>query len=206
MNSVTFIKNFKVKPFKKGATLLGEGDISNTLLAIQEGFVKVTAIDDAGNERMLWIASRYDIVPTERLFSTSRPLKFFYTAQSDGAAYHVDKAQFIATAKTDATFMGEIASNMSAHYDDLLSRISASEQTTVRERLIANLRYVAERFSAEQQVNLYSLGLRLTHEDIATLVGSTRETVSLELQKLRSAGAITYDREQFIVNLDKCLP
>jgi CRP-like cAMP-binding protein len=40
---------------------------------------------------------------------------------------------------------------------------------------------------------------RLTHADLATLIGSTRETVSLEMSLLVRAGAIRLDGRQFIV-------
>jgi CRP-like cAMP-binding protein len=39
----------------------------------------------------------------------------------------------------------------------------------------------------------------LTHADLATLIGSTRETVSLEMSLLVRAGAIRLDGRQFIV-------
>lgn len=204
MDVITFVKNFPIKTFDKGEALLEQGDISETLLAIRSGFIKVTALDNDGNERMLWIAGRYDIVPTERLFSTQRPLHFFYTALSEGSAYFIDKAQFIATAKSNLGLMSEIAASMSGHYDDLLSRINSTEQATVSQKLVSTLRYLAERFSADRRVDFYELGLRLTHEDLATLISSTRETVSLELQKLRQAGAIDYDRNKFVIDLERC--
>jgi CRP/FNR family transcriptional regulator len=123
---------------------------------------------------------------------------------SDGAAYHIDKADFLSAAKTNLQLMSEVAIGMSGHYDDLLSRVNATEQSSVRHKLIATLRYLAERFSANRRVDLYQLGLRLTHEDIAMLIGSTRETVSLELQKLRQAGCIDYSRTEFVIDLDAC--
>jgi CRP/FNR family transcriptional regulator len=37
------------------------------------------------------------------------------------------------------------------------------------------------------------IDVRLTHADIASLIGSTRETVSLEMSNLVKSGAIAYD-------------
>lgn len=201
MDIVTFVKQFPVKSFSKGQVLLSEGDITDSLLAIRSGFVKVLTHDTNGSERILWIAGRYDIAPSEQLFAIRRPLQFSYIALSDGQAYLINKTSFLKTANADAVLMGEIARSMSGHYDDLLSRISSAEQTSVRQKLIATLLYLASRFSAESSVDLYRLGLHLTHEDIATLIGSTRETVSLELQKLRQNGIIAYDRQSFVINV-----
>ena len=204
MDVIDFVKKYPVRQFAKGETLLSEGDISDTLLAIRTGYVKVTSIDDQGNERMLWIAGRYDIVPTERLFSRHSPLQFFYTALTDGDLFQIDKADFLQKAKEDVTIMTEIATSMSGHYDDLLSRVNTIGQANIHDKLVATLRYVAQRFSADTSVDLYQLGLHLTHRDLADMIGSTRETTSLELQKLRSAGVIEYDRTHFIVHTDKC--
>lgn len=205
MDVINFVKKYPIKSFTKGQMLISGGDTSDVLLALSSGYVKVTALDDAGNERLLWIAGRYDIVPTERLFSRHTPLQFFYTALSDGAAYQINKADFLAYATTDLRLMTEIATSMSTHYDDLLSRISSIEQTNVRDKLIATLRYLAERFSADTSVDLHQLGLKLTHKDLAEMIGSTRETTSLELQKLNKLGWISYDRTKFIIHLDRCI-
>jgi CRP/FNR family transcriptional regulator len=204
MDIVDFVKQFPRREFKKGELVMSEGDVSETLLAIVSGFISVTSVDDAGDERLLWIAGRYDIAPTERLFSRHSPLQFFYTALSDGIAYQINKADFLNYAKTDLTMMTEVAMNMSSHYDDLLARINTVEQTSIRGKLIATLHYLAQRFSADDTVDLYLLGLRLTHQDIAKMIGSTRETTSLELQRLQRDGYISYDRTRFIVHVSKC--
>ena len=205
MDTITFIQQFPRISFTKGEVILNEGDVSDSLLAIVTGYVKVSSIDNQGNDRLLWIAGRYDIAPTERLFSSSRPLQFFYTALTDGIAYKIDKSQYLAFAKTDLTAMTEIATNMSSHYDDLLLRIQSIEQDSVRHKLIATLRYLAGRFSADETVDLYQLGLRVTHQDLASMIGSTRETTSLELQKLRKDGFIDYNSGAFIIYLDRCV-
>lgn len=205
MDVINYVKNCPIKHFNKGEIVISEGDISDTLLAIRSGFIKVTSLDNEGNERMLWIASRYDIVPTERLFSRHSPLQFFYTTLSDCDVYQINKADFLAKAKSDVTLMTEIATSMSGHYDDLLSRVNSVGQASIHDKLVATLKYVAERFSADQSVDLYQLGLHLTHKDIAEMIGSTRETTTLELRKLQDVGSIDYDRTKFIVHVDRCI-
>lgn len=201
MDSVDFIKKFPVLHFKKGESVLEQGEVVDTLLAIQQGFIKVTAINASGNERLLWLIGRYDIAPTEHLFSSTARLDFFYTAMSDVTAYQIDKKKFLDHARSNASMMSEIAVNMSSHYDDLLSRVNSAEQVTIRAKLTTTLRYLVERFSADTTADLFELGLSLTHQDIADMIGSTRETTSLELAKLRDEGKIEYDRTKFIVHL-----
>lgn len=203
MDPVNFIKQFPVVDFKKGEVLLSEGQSSEVLFAIRTGFVKVTSIDDDGSERLLWIEGRYDTVPTEKFFSLRDTIQFYYTALSDGTYYNVDKKAFLKYAETNNQLMAEIAVNMSHHYDDLLQRIQSIEQASVRKKIMATLCYLAEKLSARDTVDLVENGLRLTHSDLAGLVGSTRETVSLELNKLKDEGFIAYDKAQFIVYVSK---
>lgn len=198
MESARFIRQYPTRSFTKREILLSEGETPLSILALRQGFVKVTSLDEDGNERLLWIAGRYDIVPTEQLFS-SLPINFFYTALSDGEAYEVNKQEFIAAAKTNLAFMTDIASTMSHHYDDLLRRVDTIEQTTVRSKLIATLRYLSCRFGTGEAIDLYALGLELTQQDFAEMIGSTRETTSVELHKLRSEGFIDYGRSKFII-------
>jgi len=203
MEIVDYIKQFPLREFKKGDMLLAEGQQTARLFALVKGFVKVTSIQESGNEQLLWIEGRYDVVPTEHLFSLSRTVSFYYTALTDGTYYDIDKASFIKFAKETPAFMSEVAVNMSEHYDDLMNRLNGIGQTSVRAKLVSTLRYVAERFSADETVDLYQLGLKLTHSDFAAMVGSTRETVSIELHTLMSEGYIEYDRTKFTIYLSK---
>lgn len=201
MDSIDYIKQFPVKLFQRGELLIQKGDQPEHVLAVRDGFVKVTSISDSGVERLLWIAGRYDTVPTEQLFSRKPNIRYFYTALTDGSYYQVDKKDFLDTAGEHPLLMQEIARGMASHYDDLLEHIDAVDTATVRERLMRTLTYVAERLSSSESVDIFAEGLKLTHADLAAMIGSTRETTSLTLNELRSQGFIRYDRRCFVVEV-----
>lgn len=203
MDNIDFVKAFPLRPFSKGEVLLSEGDTAQTLLAVQTGYIKVSAIDEHGTHTLLWIAGRYDVVPVERMFSTRSDLRYFYTALSDGAAYHVDKQTFLDKAADSPALMAEIARGISQHYDELLERLQGAGHLTVRERLIAVLYYITQHFSSDTTVDIFALGLRLTHQDLADMISTTRETVSLTLGQLQREGFIDYGRDHFTVYTDK---
>ena len=205
MNSVEYVQQFPLKEYNAGEMLLQKGDSLDCLMAIREGFVKITSITDTGIERLLWIAGRYDVLPTEQLFSKNAKVKYFYTALTNGTYYAVDKKSFLDVAFENSELMNEVARGMSAHYDDLLDRIDSVDTATVKERLVRTLCYLAERLSGSGTVDLYEAGLRLTHQDLAAMIGSTRETTSLTLNELRQDKLIQYNRKQFVVNVDRLL-
>jgi CRP-like cAMP-binding protein len=203
MDIVTYIQRFPIREFRRGELLLQKGDPATELMAIREGFIKVTSISAAGIERLIWIAGRYDIAPTEQLFSKHSEARFFYTALTDGYYYAVDKKQLLAAANEEPAIMSEIAKNMSLHYDDFLQRIDAADSATVKERLIRTLCYLAERLDASSVVDLYSHGLKLSHKELSEMIGSSRETTSLMLAELRKDELIEYSRQKLTVYTDK---
>lgn len=205
MDAMEYIKESPVRTFESGAVLLQKGDPLEFIMAIREGYVKVTSISDGGIERLLWIAGRYDFAPVEQLFSKQSSARFFYTALTKGSYYEVNRTDLIKHASDHPALMAEIARGMSEHYDDFLQRIDTIDGLSVRERLLKTLHYLAQRFSAGSDVNLYEQGLRITHQDLAGMIGSTRETTSFTLNELRAEGLLTYNRKCFIIHVDKIL-
>ena len=203
MEKLEFLRQFPIKSFDKGGTILSEGDLSNALFEIQTGYIKITSLSASGVEHLLWIAGPTNIVPAEQLFSTEASLMFFYTALSDCTARKIDKAKFLEEIQRTPALMTETAVRLSTHFDDLLQRVDSTGQVSVRGKLIHTLCHLARRFGSELIVDIYKLDLRLTHQDIAELIGSTRETTSIELRKLFVLGCIDYDRNHFLINITK---
>ncbi len=205
MDSVEYIKQWPLKEFKSGEILLQKGDPLEFVMAIRDGYMKVTSISDGGIERLLWVAGRYDFAPVEQLFAKQGSARFFYTALTDGTYYEVNRADLLSSALENPSVMAEVARGMSEHYDDFLQRIDAVDGLSVRERLLKTLYYLAQRFSASDNVNLFDEGLRITHQDLAAMIGSTRETTSFTLNELRAEELVSYDRKSFIIHTDKIL-
>lgn len=196
---INFIKSFPVRSFQKGETLFGPDDDTPTILIVRDGVVKVSSYNDADNERFLWVAGRYDIIPSENFFASTAKTRFYYTAFCDGTAYAVDKKAFLEVALKDADAMSQIARGLSEHYDDLLSRLNSVEQSNLRSKILMMLNVLCEKFSGADTVHFHELGLNLTHQDIADMVHATREAVSIELNKLKQDNVIDYTRSTFTV-------
>jgi CRP-like cAMP-binding protein len=198
-----FVKQFPLSTFEKKQTILSPGEAINSIYIIISGFAKVSIIDRLGNEQVLWIAGRSDIVPTELFFQKTVKPAFLYSSLSQVKAYKVGKADFLSYAETAPMVMREIAYGMSNHYDDLMHRLSSITQASAREKLVYVLYNMAVRFSASDKVDLLELGLVLTHQDFASLIHATRETASIELKKLKDEGYIEYGDGRFVINTSR---
>lgn len=203
---VEVIKQFPLRQFSKGESILQAGQPADTLYVIRSGFAKIDSISRNGNQQLIWIATRYDIIPTESLFRARGELHFYYSALTDLDAYVIPKRDFLSMCENDIGVIREIAISMSAHYDDLLIRLRSVEQSSIRDKLIYTLHYIATRFSSESVVHLDELGLQFNHQDIGQMIGATRETTAIELKRLKDEGLINYSRSSLTINADLLEP
>jgi CRP-like cAMP-binding protein len=67
-----------------------------------------------------------------------------------------------------------------------------------RERLVHLLLELAEKYGRTTQEGVV-LGIRLSHQDLASIIGSTRETVTVVLGELQDEGALIVRRRQIVV-------
>lgn len=203
MELVEFIKSFPLRSFTKGEMLFSVGEQTDTILIIREGFVKVTSLSDEGSERLLWLAGRYDIVPTEGIIKPVTTPRYFYMAYSEGSVYVVNKKDLLEKANKSTAIMAQIARGLSEHHDDLLQHLDGIEQPTLRNKILYLLRTLCEKFSGADVVALHDIGLNLTHQDIADMVHASREAVSIELKQLQQEGFVAYSRSSFMVYAGK---
>ena len=65
-----------------------------------------------------------------------------------------------------------------------------------RERLVHLLFDLAEKYGRYTKEGGISLGIHLSHQELASIIGSTRETVTLVLGELQAEGAISISRRE----------
>jgi CRP-like cAMP-binding protein len=203
MDIVEFVKSYPVRKFSKGEMLYAADVTTDAVMIIREGIVKVVAFSDEGNERLLWLAGRYDIVPTEQIIKSVTTPRFYYTAYSDGSAYEVKKKELLREATRHNEIMAQIARGLGEHHDDLLRHIDGIEQPNLRSKILYLLHTLCLKFSGSDVVALHEIGLKLTHQDIADMVHASREAVSIEMKQLQVEGYVEYTRSSFIVRAHK---
>ena len=76
---------------------------------------------------------------------------------------------------------------------------------SVSERIVRELTRLAE-IEGENNVRFYRLDGSITHEQLAMMVGATRETVTKALTSLRSRGIIEMQKNHYIINKQIAAP
>ncbi len=69
-----------------------------------------------------------------------------------------------------------------------------------RERVVHLLFDLAEKYGRYGKDGAIIIGIRLSHQELANIIGSTRETVTLVLGELQEEGAIAVSRKEIVLN------
>lgn len=189
------------RQFAKKRTVLFQGEIPRSAMVLQSGLVKVYGITTSGDQRTVTLLSAGDIFPVECIFDKSRVSLYYYEALTDCSVLSLPKTEFLNALESNAELKNQVFQSYMAHYTSATMHIYALEHSHAQEKLVYILQYLVARFGEKQPDGLTKIGLRLSHQDIAEMVGLTRETTAVELHRLKDKDLIDYQRFSYYVNV-----
>ncbi|HEU4913925.1 MAG TPA: helix-turn-helix domain-containing protein [Candidatus Saccharimonadales bacterium] len=99
--------------------------------------------------------------------------------------------------------LAEITQELAVRLINTYHHLNAAEKAKAEEKIIYSLYFLANRFASLAKQAGHQISLPVTHQDIAGLIGLSRETASQELKKLKDAGLIHYDKYRFMIDREK---
>jgi CRP/FNR family cyclic AMP-dependent transcriptional regulator len=187
----------------KNTYLYFDPQYHNKLYFVKEGFVRVGHIDDEGNEFVKDILQPGDVFGLLTFEKTGLRGEFAQAHRKDCilCAFSIDDFQALLERKPQLAIMfsrkvGEKVRRVENRLLNLLVR-------DVRTRLLYFIWTIiphAPQFDEEVEIPNY-----LTHEDIARLTGTCRQTVTTLFSQLEEDGLIFIDRRKIVVRSRKWL-
>jgi CRP/FNR family transcriptional regulator len=182
---------FKTCLFPKRAMVFDQGDPTRTVFLIKRGKVRITRLTADGKDVTVAVLGAGDIFGEETLFDD---------VPRTTHAVCIEES-LLCTANADDLFAllsrnPILALNVAKILNERLLDASATMEDLAYARVPDRIVNLFERLADEHGVPAAGgtlIDVRLTHADIASLIGSTRETVSLEMSGLIKAGRILWD-------------
>ena len=168
--------------------IFDQGDPTRLVYLVKKGKVRISRITPDGKEVTVAILGAGDIFGEETLFNAG---------ERSTVAMTIGEA-LLCTAKAEDLFEllsrdPELALNVAKIVHERLNSASATIEDLAYARVPERLLHLFERLAAEHGIPVDGgtrIDVRLTHADIASLIGSTRETVTAELAQLTREGRI----------------
>jgi CRP-like cAMP-binding protein len=185
--------------FPAGTTIFSKGDPADSLCILREGIVRLVSLSEQGAETILHLL-KADSIFGELLLSEELRA-FTAVSESDTVISFLPKAGFLKFLTSSPTG--------SLNFIRLLSRRLTRVEKTFAEfghtwsyhRLARTLLRLAEDHG-EKTPDGTVIRLRVTHEDLANLIGTTRETVTNQLGKFRRLGFLKKG-QRLVLNVDR---
>lgn len=129
---------------------------------------------------------------------------FFYEAVTDVELACVSRDELIQFMLSKSESLHAMLDYFTTSYTAAFIRINALEQSKAREKLIYTLYFLCLRYGKGQNKRV-TLPFDLTHQDIANLVGLTRETTAMEMSKLKKQKAVTYRNQNYSIDTERLM-
>lgn len=186
----SFFARYKSLNFKRGEIILRAGDPPLGLYYLKRGFARVYSISRNGEELTLIIFKAGDFFPIIWAINNTQN-DYFVEAMTACTLVRVPREDFVefVTSNPDVNF--DLTRRTSVRLGGLMRRMEYLVFGNANNKIASILLICAERFG-RQKGGKVVIEVPLTHSDIASLVGLTRETASIEMKKLEKSGLIGY--------------
>lgn len=172
-------------------------DPSDSIYLLKEGRVKISKISDGGKEITLDILEPGEIFG-ELAIVDEGPRQTLAEVLEDALIYAINRKDFIGFAENKPDLAFKLTKLIGLRRRDIESKIEALVFRDVPSRLASLLLQLAANHGKPDQKGM-RLNLKLTHQELGNLIGSTRETTTTWLNEFRKKGLIAFDRRQIIV-------
>ncbi len=187
------------KSYTKGTLIFSEGDESDGMFLIQEGQVKVFMSDESGKEMLIALLGAGEIVG-EVASLDGQPRTASVAAVQNTKVAKIGINEFRQFIEENSDMALEIIHVLTARIRDHATSISNLAFKNVYGRVV----WLLEKHSEQNPDGTFTVNRRFTQQDIADMVGSSREMVSRVVSELVKGEYISIDHK--IITIQKALP
>ena len=198
-----FFKQTKPQLYKKGEVILRGEEIPNGIFFLSKGFVKNYSLSENGEEFTFIIYRNNDFFPIAWTFNDTRKPYFIETV-TPCIIHKRDREEFLEFLKENPEVLLYIIGKITRRFDGLLERMEHMAFGNAYKKVCSILFILSERFGKETSSKNIMIGMPITHKDLANLLGVARETVSVEIGKLKKEKVIkNIGKHIYITNIKK---
>ena len=185
------------RKYPKDATIFSKGDPANALFIVKEGKVRILSLSDKGAETIVHILKEGEIFGELLLSEEQRA--FTAVAGTDALVTVLSKGNLVELLAVLPTIAKNFIRLLSRRLANVEREFGEFGHTWSYNRLAKVLLRLCEEHGKETPKGTL-IPLRLTHEDLANLIGTTRETVTTQMIRFRRKGLVTRQDRFLVVN------
>ncbi len=184
--------------FKKGQTLFMQGNPPFGMYCIRSGIIKVTQVGPDGKESIVRLAKAGDTIGHRSLFS-EQSYKATATALEETKVCFYDKKYIQKLVKNEASVAYNLISSLGKELGSAETRLTSFSQKNVRERLAELLLILKEGYGEKMEDGRIKLNIKLTREEMASIIGTASETLIRFFTEFKQEGLIEQEGKTIFI-------
>lgn len=186
----TLLSACREKVLLKGETLFNEGDEPGGLLIVWRGSLKVHKIGERGREQILEIEGPGRSLAELPLLD-GLPYPASCAAIEDSVVLTIPRQEFFRLLEKNPALSRAVIASLSRRLRSMVALVEEISLKAVRQRLAA--------FLLDQASGGATFDLGLTHQDLASKLGTVREIVSRTLARMAHDGALRMEGRRITI-------
>ncbi len=181
-------ENKVMNTYKKGNTIFFQGNPPFGLYCINSGKIKISKIGNDGKESIIRIAQAGDVLGHRSLFSNEN-YNATATTIEDAAICFIDKKFIYKAIQDQPSIALHLIQKLSHEMGAAEAKSAAMFQKNVRERLAELFLTLAKTYGIKEKKGI-RLDIKLTREEMASMIGTANETVIRFISEFKDEGLI----------------
>lgn len=182
---------------RKRQIIWNVGDKPEQIFFIRSGLVKLSKITDDDREITLHLLQKNDICGELAILSGT-PHNTTAETYEESVLYAVPRDEFLRVMKANLTLAMGIIETMADRRRTLEDRTEQLIFRTAHSRLASLFLDLANRFGVRDSRGII-INMKLTHKEMASFIGASRETVSFAILDLRKDKQILTEEKRVII-------
>lgn len=194
-NQGEFIEQFQGDP------LFEMDEPGKDFFMVLDGLVKISVPDPLSERRKTLALLGSGEVLGEMAVLTNNNRSGRATPARDTKLFRLPREDFLEIFRTHPQLGLNLSKILSKRLWDTDSEIQSTTFKTIPGRLASQLVHLGEEFGDNpQDDDTIRIEIELTHQELADIVGTNRETITRHLNKFRDKDIISYDDNQIIIH------
>ena len=188
-----------LKKYKKDEIVFFEGEQGDYIYIIKKGKVKMLKMNQEGDEQILNVFKKDDILAEVIVFDKEN-YPATAIALTDVQLFAIDSEKLSKIFLDHPQITLKVMKVMSYRLRRAQQSIRDFGLKDSKSRLASLLYHLAEKHGNKNGDNQVSISLFLTQQELANMIGTTRETVSRTLNTIEKDDIISTSRKKIVIN------
>ncbi|MCX7570135.1 Crp/Fnr family transcriptional regulator [Tumebacillus sp. DT12] len=176
-----------------------QGDPLDTVYFIVSGQVKIFRNDDQGREQVVNILQIGDLFPHAGFFQSRAVYPAHSVMLENGVLLALSTTRFRALIESNPALCLKLMSVMESQYLEQQGRLTEMVMHNTFGRLVLLLVRLSRLHGVRQDDGRVHLSVPLTNQDLASMIGTSRETVNRTISQLKKSGVLEITQDHIMI-------